>query len=228
MSYILGVDTSTKAASVAIIKDGKLLGEVFTNHKLKHSDKLIPLIKNLLTDLKIDISDIDFFACGTGPGSFTGLRVSGAAIKAFAHRQNKKIIGISSLEITSYPLVDYYDNVCIIFDAQKKDIYYNIYNKGKALGEDEIIDIDSLIEKIKTLKGSTIISGDGVYKYMDYIKEALGESIAFAKDYNTLPKASSLCYLARKYILKSENIYTYDNFLPNYIRNSSAEDKKNG
>ena len=81
---ILGIESSSIAASCAIVEDNTLLGEFTLNHKLTHSEKLMPLIENLLTSLDISMSDIDLIAIDEGPGSYTGLKI-GAAIAKDLH-----------------------------------------------------------------------------------------------------------------------------------------------
>ena len=88
---ILAIDTSTAAASVAVADEKKLYGEMFTDLKLKHSEKLMLMTDALLKNLRMNISDIDAFAFGKGPGSFTGLRIAAAAVKGFAQPENKPV-----------------------------------------------------------------------------------------------------------------------------------------
>jgi hypothetical protein len=63
---ILAIETSTIAASAAVIGENKLYGEAFTDFKLKHSEKLLPLIDHLLADLRMNLDDIGAFAVGAG------------------------------------------------------------------------------------------------------------------------------------------------------------------
>lgn len=229
MSKILAIDTSTVAASAAILDNGHILGEVYTAYKLKHSEKLLPLIKHLLVDVRLSLNDIDYFAAGSGPGSFTGLRIGASTVKAFSHVNKKPIVSVSSLYACAKNLQGMNDVICIIFDAQRRDAYYNIFlNKsGKLvpLYEDSIINIDDLTDKLKDYD-KVLFAGDGVIKYRDIIKESLSDKTIFADDYNLLPKASGVARIAQDYIDENKNIYSYDNYLPNYIRVSAAEEQR--
>ena len=79
---ILGIDTSSMAASVAVIEDNKLICEYTINTKKTHSQKLMPMIENMLSLSDLNVREIDAIAVCEGPGSFTGLRIGMATAKA--------------------------------------------------------------------------------------------------------------------------------------------------
>lgn len=229
MSKILGIDTSTVAASTAILDDDTLLSEEYSAHKLKHSNKLLPMVKHTLEDSKVNMTDIDYFAVGNGPGSFTGLRIAAATIKSFAHTMNKKIISVSSLMASAENVKRESKYICAIFNAQRHDVYYNIYESKDGIlnpvhKQDSIICIDSLILELKEYEHILMV-GDSVDKYKDILLKSLDEKVKFADEEHLLPRASSIVRLAKLSLEKEENIYSYDNFLPNYIRVSAAEEQ---
>jgi len=229
MSKILAIDTSTVAASVCILDDDRILGEEYTAYKLKHSEKLLPLIKHLLEDVRLGLDDIDYFAVGSGPGSFTGLRIAASTIKAFSHTMNKPIISVSSLNACAKNLKSMNDVICVIFDAQRNDTYFNVFVKESdnlvPVYEDKILNIDDVITNVSSYE-KILFAGDGVFKYKDVIKSKLNDKAFFADDYNMLPKASGVAKVAKGYIQDNINIFSYDNYLPNYIRPSAAEEQR--
>ena len=79
---ILGIDTSSMAASVAVIEDNKLICEYTINTKKTHSQKLMPMIENMLSLSDLNVRELDAIAVCEGPGSFTGLRIGMATAKA--------------------------------------------------------------------------------------------------------------------------------------------------
>ena len=81
---ILGIDTSSMAASVAVIEDNKLICEYTINTKKTHSQKLMPMIENMLSLSDLNVREIDAIAVCEGPGSFTGLRIGMATEKGIA------------------------------------------------------------------------------------------------------------------------------------------------
>jgi tRNA threonylcarbamoyladenosine biosynthesis protein TsaB len=99
---ILSVDTSSNICSVAILEDKNLIKEISLNNGLTHSEKLMPIIKQILEELKINLQEIDLLVCDKGPGSFTGIRIGTSTVMAFSDSLNIKSIGISSLEALAY------------------------------------------------------------------------------------------------------------------------------
>ncbi len=73
---ILAIDASTIAYQRFVAEEKKLHGEIFTDYKLKHSEKLLIMVDSLLKNLRMDICEMDAFAVCNGPGSFTGLRIA--------------------------------------------------------------------------------------------------------------------------------------------------------
>ena len=72
---ILAIDSSGNVASVAVVEDDKLLGEITTNYKKTHSETLLPMIDKLCRMIDLDLNSLDYIASSSGPGSFTGLRI---------------------------------------------------------------------------------------------------------------------------------------------------------
>ena len=81
---ILAFETSAKAASVALLEDGKLLAESYQNTGLTHSQTLMVMAQDMLNTLALTPGDVDVVAVAAGPGSFTGVRIGVAAAKGFA------------------------------------------------------------------------------------------------------------------------------------------------
>ena len=99
---ILAIETSSKVCAVALLENDILIQEKILEDENTHSVKLMPLVDELLRETKTNIQDIDLFACDKGPGSFTGIRIGIATIKAFMDVTNKKAVGITSLETLAY------------------------------------------------------------------------------------------------------------------------------
>ena len=81
---IFAFETSAKAASVALLEDGVLLGESYLNCGLTHSRTLLQMGQELLETCGRTVRDVTAVACAAGPGSFTGIRIGIAAAKGFA------------------------------------------------------------------------------------------------------------------------------------------------
>ena len=82
----LAVDTSTATAGIAVVDEKGLLAEFMLKDMKTHSQKLVPMMKEVLDSLRLTLSDIDVFAAVTGPGSFTGLRIGVTTIRPWHMR----------------------------------------------------------------------------------------------------------------------------------------------
>ena len=99
---VLGVESSARAASAAVVKDGRLLGEFFVNTQQTHSQTLLPMIEALLKNLGLSCGDMDLMAVANGPGSFTGVRIGVSCVKGLAFPGATPCVGISTLEASAY------------------------------------------------------------------------------------------------------------------------------
>ena len=124
---ILGIDTSSNASNVALIEDNKLICEYTVNTKTTHSQKLMPMIENMLKISEINVNDMDMIAICQGPGSFTGLRIGMATAKALSHVNNLPIVGVNSLELLAGNMDLSDKKICSILDAQRNQVYTGRY-----------------------------------------------------------------------------------------------------
>lgn len=224
---ILGIDTSTMAANVAVLEDDKLICEYTINTKKTHSQKLMPMIENMLKLSDLEIKDIDAIAICVGPGSFTGLRIGMATAKAMAHVNNIPLVGVNSLEILGTNMDLCNRKICSILDAQRNQVYMNKYiledNKIKELEEISIKPIDELLEELSSNDEQWVLVGEAVYKYKEKIEVI--SNITIPSPANNITKASSLCLVGRDKMLANEDVYNCYDINPMYIRKSQAEEQ---
>lgn len=222
---ILSVDSSSEAASVAVLDGDKLLGEINFNYKKQHSVLLMDMIDKVITNVNLTIDDIDAFVVSKGPGSFTGLRIGMASIKAMALAKEKPFIGVSSLDGLSNNLFGTEGIICPIMDALRGNVYTSLYkfNSGsiEALSEHMIISIEELCDKLKEFKGPYIFVGDGTDKHKDTISSLLKDTY-FTPGHLNFTRASSLGTIGYK-ILKEGKNDDLLGFAPVYLRQSQAE-----
>lgn len=224
---ILGIDTSSMAASVAVIEDNTLICEYTINTKKTHSQKLMPMIENMLKLSDLSVKDIDAVAICVGPGSFTGLRIGMATAKAIAHVNDVPVIGVNSLEILAANMNLCDKKICSILDAQRNQVYTGKYSyvDGKlvALGEIGIVPIVELLEEIKNSDEDYILVGEAVYKYEEQIAEIANIQVPAAS--NNVTKAGSLCSVAKVKFDDKVDVHTCYDINPLYIRKSQAEEQ---
>ena len=117
---ILAFETSAKAASVALLEDDTLLGELYLNCGLTHSRTLLESAQRLLEITELTAKDIDAVACAAGPGSFTGVRIGVAAAKGFAWGRDIPCCGVSTLEAMAWQALEFSGIVCCAMDARPR------------------------------------------------------------------------------------------------------------
>lgn len=226
---ILAVDTSTVIATCAVMENENMLGEYSLNQNMSHSENLVPMIKEVLDNLKLQVSDIDLYAVAVGPGSFTGLRIGVATVKAFAHVYNKPIIGISTLEGLAFNL-SYNGLIVPMIDARRNRVYTGIYkwekDELKNLMEPTVMYIDELLDLLLEREEDIMVNGNGVYIHKDSIKSKLQGKVHFAQNIHNSCRALSIAELAYR---KRDNIGkdNYFNLVPEYIRQSQAQRQLN-
>ena len=224
---ILGIDTSSMAASVAVIEDNKLICEYTINTKKTHSQKLMPMIENMLGLSDLNVREIDAIAVCEGPGSFTGLRIGMATAKAIAHVNDIPVIGVNSLEALAANMNLCDKKICSILDAQRNQVYTGRYQyEGTKLVEIKEIgiqQIDELLEELSQSGEQWILVGEAVYKYEDKIKEIANIEIPAAS--NNVTKAGSLCSVAKVKFDEGKDIFNCYTVNPLYIRKSQAEEQ---
>lgn len=166
----LVIDTSNKIASVSIFEDNKVLNEKFSDDQKTHSEKLLPMVDEILSDENITIRDIDLFVVSVGPGSFTGIRIGVATVKGMVQALGKKVISTTSLE----GLIEMADseNVCAIINARHGNVYAQVKHNGKLL-EPDCRAIDEVIEELSSYEEEFIITGDATEEFYDLLNSKL-------------------------------------------------------
>lgn len=221
---VLSIDSSSKVATVALLNDDTLLGEYVINDKREHSVLLMPMIENLLKDCELTINDIDGFVVSKGPGSFTGLRIGMATVKGLSMGSNKPYLSISSLDALAYSLVNFDGIICPIMDALRDSVFTCMYKSSN--GElSKIIDysalsLDELVEVLQQKDEPVIFTGDGVYKYKEYLLEKLPNA-KFAPNHLSVVRASALGELGMELLRKGQ--YDDMNSSPLYLKKPQAE-----
>lgn len=226
---ILAIDTSSKICSVTIFEDTKPIIELQNDDEKTHSVKLMPMIDTAFKKTNLSLDNIDLLACSLGPGSFTGVRIGIATIKAFADVKNIPIAGISSLEILAYNVRNLALSsnalVCSMIDAKNENIYCGLYEFSENSCNQISIFAESIsesIEKIKEIASNyknIIFVGDATLVYKDLLTSSFSNSI-FSED--NFQKGSSVAISGYFKYLKNE--YGNSSTLsPIYLKKSQAE-----
>jgi tRNA threonylcarbamoyladenosine biosynthesis protein TsaB len=209
---ILGIDTSTKFLSIGILDNAKIY-EYNLELGRRHSSLLAVSIKRVLDALSWSPGDIDYFACGLGPGSFTGVRIGLAAIKGLGFALKKPLLGVSTLDIIAQNarLADKTEaSVVVALDAKRNLIYCSVYkNKGDALQRVAPYALVTLDEFFKKIKPHSIVLGDALALYKDQILKNIRGVRILEKDY-WYPCGRNIVSLALEKIKKKKIDNVFD------------------
>lgn len=123
---VLGIDTSTRTCSVAITSEEMPLGEFTMHDRRTHSEKLMPLIDQLLKNLTLDGPALSGIAVARGPGAFTGLRIALGTAQGLARGYGIPLVGVSTLDVLAHQRAAH-GLVCPIMDARRGETYTALY-----------------------------------------------------------------------------------------------------
>ena len=192
---ILGIDTTTQRLCLGLYVDGKFY-EYSLQVGRNLSALLVPTIQRLITTLGLKIADIDCFACGLGPGSFTGMRIGLATIKGLSVVKNKPVIGISTLDILAKNAQVKDRLIVVALDAKRSLIYCSAYKDEQgSLKRKSAYSLLSLDELVKKFPRKAVILGDAVALYGDALLTRIKNATVLDKDYWS-PQAHNLMSLA--------------------------------
>ena len=222
---ILAFETSAKAASVALLEDGKLLGESYQNTGLTHSQTLMVMAEDMLSQCGKTVADVTAAAVAAGPGSFTGVRIGVAAAKGFAWGREIPCYGVSTLEAMALSLGVYQGYVCPCMDARRSQVYNALFyvNQGvpERVSEDRAISLAELGTELKSLKEPIFLVGDGSNLCYNTLLESV-PNLVLPPEHRMHQRASGVALAARKQVEVGDpgdaNALT-----PNYLRLSQAE-----
>ena len=165
---ILGIDTSTERLVVGIYDGAKVYGYSLILGR-RMDELLASHIQRILNTLSLKAQDFDYFACGVGPGSFTGIRIGVAFIKGLAWGAKKKVLGIGSLDMLAFSAqVD--GRLVAIKDARRGLLYCAVFQrKGGIIRRSRGPRLLSLEELLLFCGGRPIFLGDGLSLYQKEI-----------------------------------------------------------
>lgn len=222
---ILAFESSAKAASVALCKDGKLISQYSQCSGLTHSRTLLPMAEDLLKNAEMTLSDVDVFAVAHGPGSFTGIRIGVSTVKGLAWAAEKPCIGVSTLEAMAWHGIAAGGIVCPVMDARRSQVYNAIFRIEDGvpvrITEDRPISLQELGNELVALDEPVFLVGDGAgitKKYLDSIDvpcTVAPENLVWQDGWGVAMAA------------ESKEPASADELLPVYLRLSQAERERN-
>lgn len=234
--YILALETTGAHASVAIIDSRGEVLEKQGQGVLNHLQYLMPMVKELAAENKLQLSDMTAIAASKGPGSFTGIRIGVSSARALAQVLNIPTIGVPTLKAFAYNMPGYRGLICPVFDARRSQVYAGAYRWQNGEIREAVkgapYSIDEFLEKVKAADQSQITCdarervfspplffGDGTKVYRERFKED-----ELAPEEVRFQSAASAARLARD-MMQAGQTAGYEELKPDYMRKAEAERK---
>jgi len=160
---LLAIETATAVTRVALLDGERVLAEV-EDAERAHAAALLPAVERALDDAALTLSDVEGFAVSIGPGSFTGLRIGLATLKAFALGGGRPTAAVPSLAALAWPQRGEAASVVACLDAQRGEVYAACYRAGGTLGleplwREVILKPEELAERVPE---GALVMGTGV------------------------------------------------------------------
>ena len=220
---ILGIESSAKAASAALCRDGELIAQYYQCAGLTHSRTLLPMAEELLHGTDTALGDLDGVAVAVGPGSFTGVRIGVAAVKGLCFGAEKPAAGVSTLEAMAWNGLAAAPGeiVCCCMDARRGQVYNALFEISDGaparLVSDRAVTLEELAAELRGYGRAVFLTGDGAQLALGALSAA-GLSCRLAPGPLLMQSAWGVCMAARGLEMQSA-----EKLLPVYLRLSQAE-----
>jgi tRNA threonylcarbamoyladenosine biosynthesis protein TsaB len=170
---ILALDTTTRAGSAALVRDGAVLVEQAGDPALTHGQRLPRDLMRVLDHAGVSLADVDLFAVAAGPGSFTGLRVGIATIQGLAMAASRQVVPVSALEALARAGRNGVARVAGWMDAQRGEVFAALYTAGGSRETEPSSDTpEATLRRWSSVipSGPIRFVGDGALRYRDIIE----------------------------------------------------------
>lgn len=226
MKY-LTIDTTTKITALSLGQEGKLVGESFLHTAKTHSERLIPMLEQLLVATDWQLKDLDFIGVVNGPGSFTGIRIGIATAQGLGQVLKIPLVGINSLDTLSWAGWGRKEDTVVILDARKNEWYcarYRWRDNRECLESPRAVSAEYLTTELDKEDGEYFFVGDAVPSAKEYLKRTLGRKAIIPMEYQYLPRgAYAACEAWEKWKAQDTLGDNSETIQPCYIRLSEAE-----
>lgn len=240
---IVGIDTSSAKASVALLEDGQLIAERChpgstaghaagpAGFKSNHAEILLPLIESVVRQAEISLPEVSGIALSIGPGSFTGLRIGLSTVKGLAYGWEVPVVGVSTLLAQAARVGEFDGAICALLDARKNEVYAALFRKRRQeitrLTEDFLDSIGTVIDQVRGAAGDLPCRfiGDGARRYEKLLLDALGGRARLCAEDSVSSCAAAVARLGMERIRRSETD-DLGQLAPLYLRPSEAEAKR--
>ena len=212
---ILGIESASLVASVAVVSDGLVTAEYTVDFKKTHSQTLLPMIDEVTRMLELDLHEVDAIAVSGGSATAKGL---GLALE-------KPLVHVPTMDAMAYNLYGTSALICPVMDARRGQVYTGLYHYEEAF---EVVkpqcgmDIHELIRELNARGERVIFLGDGVPVNEKIIREEMTVSFSFAPAQVNRQRGASVAALGSVYFAEGRTVSAMDH-APDYLRKAQAE-----
>ncbi|MBQ3612142.1 MAG: tRNA (adenosine(37)-N6)-threonylcarbamoyltransferase complex dimerization subunit type 1 TsaB [Firmicutes bacterium] len=242
--YILAIETTGAFASVALMKDDKIIGHVSGNDRFSHLQNLMPQVETVIKENKLSIGDIDLIAVSNGPGSFTGIRIGVSTARALSQILDIPCVAVPSLDALALRGGEYAKAhaagaqdfleekecpllICPMLDARRSQVYAGGYFIKDGYPVEEIkagpYMLDEFLAKAAGYD-QILVLGDAMDKYADKMAEIRPEGTLDTPEDIRYQDASCVAALGAKLYAEKGGL-SYNEVQPEYMRMAEAERK---
>ncbi|GKX53739.1 tRNA (adenosine(37)-N6)-threonylcarbamoyltransferase complex dimerization subunit type 1 TsaB [Budvicia aquatica] len=218
---ILALDASTEACSVAIWDNGQKHA-LYELCPREHTQRLLPMVQQVLNDSGLKLSQLDALAFGRGPGSFTGVRIGIGVAQGLALGADLPMIGISTLNTLAEGAfrMTGSSKVLAAIDARMGEVYWGQYQRNaggvwQLIGDEQVLLPEQVNNQLKLVQGEWACVGTGWHTYPDM---AANTDVTLCDGNMPLPQAEDMLPLALE-CWKNNQVQAVEETQPVYLRN---------
>lgn len=220
---VLGIETSTPQASVAIGSEQGAVASAMVARGASYNEFLLPAIHFCLEEAGLTYANLGGVAVSLGPGLFTGMRVGVATAKALAQALSVPIVGMPSLDLVAYEVRYSPKRIAAVLDARRNEVFYALYRSSpggiQRMSDYSVAKPEQLATRIASQPHEVLLVGNGALLYRDVFQD-IASSVEIAAMSQAFPDARSLVELTLSRMFREDFDSLYD-LAPLYLRRSA-------
>ena len=221
---VLGIDTATAYGVLGLSEEGETRGEVRFKIRPGGGERLPRTVQDLLRDAAWQPKEIDLIAVGTGPGSYTGIRVGISFARSLAFGLNCPLVGITTHKVIGEYGAFFPGIVAVLSDARRGEVYRTLirFKPDHVIAEPEPVTVSSLTEELNRQGEQVLLLGDGARIYRQQLDQELFVNAVWGRTSEEVPSGLHLTRLATERWNTSPNNES-ETCAPQYLRRVEAE-----
>ena len=222
---ILAIDTVTEGCSAALLI-GEEIVEQFEVTPRGHTQKILPMVDQLLAESGHKLGELDAIAFDRGPGSFTGLRITAGVVQGLAYGADLPVVAVSSLAALAraHHQATGATFVLSAIDARMGEVYWGAYRiDPQGIPQLQGEEMVAAPEQVAVMEGSWDGAGSGWGAYGEALQQRFGGQVN-STDGDALPHAREIAWLAQ-FALQQGAVISAAEVEPVYLRNNVVHQK---